>query len=175
MKHSICLRHRNGIRKPANTRLRADSGEGELVETGLSSLLLLFCLLSNLWSHSSGDLSTTAKRIPAFVSPPVLPPFPASRMARKVTFSCSHTRIFAAEQEYFGWLDLTGLHKYVVLALRSRLERTIRIGKRDCPLSFNSKAPSRPLGFLPFQNCCGCYTRFCVLHRVFVSRIRRGA
>lgn len=76
VKHSICLRHRNGIRKPANTRLRADSGEDELVETGLSSLLLLFCLLSNLWSHSSGDLSTTAKRIPAFVSPPVLPPFP---------------------------------------------------------------------------------------------------
>lgn len=105
------------------------------------------------------------------------PPFVGvAKMARKVTFSCSHTRIFAAEQEFFGWLDLTGLHRYVVLALRSRHERTIRIGKRDCPgLSFNFKAPSRPLGFLPFQNCCGCYTRFCVLHRVFVSRIRRGA
>ena len=75
----------------------------------------------------------------------------AAKMGRKVTFSCSHTGIFAAEQEFFGWLYLTGLHKYVVLALGSRLERTIRIGKQDVPSHLIPKRLLDLLAFFHFQ------------------------
>ena len=129
VKHSIWLWHRNGIRKPTNTSLRADSAEGELVGTGVS--LAFFCFSAS--SPISGRiLQKTYRRQPSA--------FKLSCLLR-----CYHrSQVNSLTRRWMIWWDSRGLPSLLTLGCWQGWSTfVLALGLRTN--SYKLKSPPSPL------------------------------